>query len=84
MDTRKAIALLAYLALAGRPISRTALAVLLWPDYDATRAFEIEQKYLRVREAAAEGKAPTDCCKFLPGKKGMDECPAATACRRGL
>lgn len=53
-------------------------------DYDATRAFEIEQKYLRVREAAAEGKAPTDCCKFLPGKKGMDECPAATACRRGL
>lgn len=53
-------------------------------DYDPVRAFEIEQKYLRVREAAEESRVPSECCKFLPGTKGMDECPAVTACRRGF
>ncbi len=38
VDTRKAIALLAYLALAERPVSRASLSALLWPDYDAKRA----------------------------------------------
>ncbi len=38
VDTRKALALLAYLALADRPVSRAALAALLWPDYDQKRA----------------------------------------------
>lgn len=37
-DTRKAIALLAYLALAERPASRASLAALLWPDYEPRRA----------------------------------------------
>ncbi len=32
VDTRKAVALLAYLAVTGRPASREALAALLWPD----------------------------------------------------
>ena len=38
MDTRKAIALLAYLALTGQSHSRDALAAFLWPDYDHSNA----------------------------------------------
>lgn len=36
-DTRKAVALLAYLAVTQRPHSRDALAALLWPDYEDGR-----------------------------------------------
>lgn len=38
VDTRKALALLAYLALSGQRHGREALAVLLWPDYADGRA----------------------------------------------
>src|SRR5436190_8585720 len=37
-DTRKAMALLAHLALADRPRSREALCGLLWPGHDPDRA----------------------------------------------
>lgn len=37
-DTRKAIALLAYLTLTGEPQTRDALAAFLWPDFDESRA----------------------------------------------
>lgn len=37
-DTRKAVALLAYLAVTQRPHSRDALAALLWPEYSQTNA----------------------------------------------
>ena len=37
VDTRKAIALLAYLAVAEQPQSRAVLATLLWPESDETR-----------------------------------------------
>jgi DNA-binding SARP family transcriptional activator len=38
VDTRKAIALLAYLAFMRRPAARDELATLLWPDSDHVRA----------------------------------------------
>lgn len=37
-DTRKAVALLSYLAVTGRPHSRDALAALLWPEYSQVNA----------------------------------------------
>jgi predicted ATPase/DNA-binding SARP family transcriptional activator len=39
LDTRKAVALLAYLALTGQAHSRETLAALLFPEYDDDRAF---------------------------------------------
>ena len=38
VDTRKAIALLAYLAVTGQPQRRDTLAALLWPEYSQSRA----------------------------------------------
>lgn len=38
VDTRKAIALLVYVAVSGRPQSRDRLAGLLWPEYDQDKA----------------------------------------------
>ncbi|HZG67204.1 MAG TPA: BTAD domain-containing putative transcriptional regulator, partial [Herpetosiphonaceae bacterium] len=38
LDTRKAIALIAYIAITGQRHSRDALANLLWPEYSDTRA----------------------------------------------
>jgi DNA-binding SARP family transcriptional activator len=38
MDTRKAIALLSYLALTGQVHSRDALAALFWPEYEQSQA----------------------------------------------
>jgi predicted ATPase/DNA-binding SARP family transcriptional activator len=39
VDTRKAIALIAYVAVTHQPHSRDTLAALLWPEYDHIRAY---------------------------------------------
>jgi DNA-binding SARP family transcriptional activator len=52
IDTRKAIALLAYLVRSGRPISRDHLAALLWPDADQTRARSALRRTLSSLNAA--------------------------------
>jgi DNA-binding SARP family transcriptional activator len=39
VDTRKAIALLAYLAIEGGSHGRESLAAFLWPEYEPSRAY---------------------------------------------
>ncbi len=51
-DTRKAVALLAYLALADRPRPRDALADLLWPDNDIEHARGALRRTLSTLRAA--------------------------------
>ena len=51
VDTRKAIALLAYLAVTGRPASRESLAALLWPEADGADARAALRRTLSVLNA---------------------------------
>ena len=55
VDTRKAIALLAYLALARQPHSRDALAALLWPEYDKSHAYAALRRTLSALNKALGG-----------------------------
>lgn len=56
IDTRKALALLAYLVLADRPLSRDHLATLLWPDADQARARSALRRTLSALNAAVGGR----------------------------
>jgi DNA-binding SARP family transcriptional activator/Tfp pilus assembly protein PilF len=51
VDTRKATALLAYLAVTGRPASRESLAALLWPEADDSDARAALRRTLSVLNA---------------------------------
>jgi len=51
VDTRKATALLAYLAVTGRPASRESLAALLWPEAGGTEARAALRRTLSVLNA---------------------------------
>ncbi len=51
-DTRKAIALLAYLAVTGQPQQRDTLAALLWPDADQAHARGALRRTLSVLHSA--------------------------------
>lgn len=53
-DTRKAIALLAYLAVTRAPHSRDALAALLYPEYDQTHARAALRRTLSTLNAALD------------------------------
>lgn len=55
VDTRKAVALLAYLALEG-PQRRDALAALLWPDSDRSHARGALRRTLSVTVRALDGR----------------------------
>lgn len=57
VDTRKALALLAYLALTRQQQSRDTLAALLWPDYDQSHA----RATLRRTLSALNKALPTGC-----------------------
>src|SRR5215210_4704115 len=61
VDTRKAIALLAYLAVTRRRHARDALAGLLWPEYNQTRARAALRRTLSaLGEARAQGWLQVD------------------------
>ena len=55
VDTRKAIALLAYLAVTGRPASRETLAALLWPESGDEEARGALRRTLSVLNAGLAG-----------------------------
>src|SRR5258708_23327880 len=54
-DTRKAVALLAYLAVTQQRHSRDALATLLWPDYDQPHARATLRRTLSALNKALAG-----------------------------
>lgn len=55
VDTRKAIALLAYLAVTGRPASRETVAALLWPESGESGAHGALRRTLSVLKTALGG-----------------------------
>lgn len=55
-DRRKAIALLAYLAVTGKAHSRESLATLFWPDYDTSSAYAYLRRTIwELNQALGEG-----------------------------
>jgi DNA-binding SARP family transcriptional activator len=74
-DTRKAIALLAYLILEGRTQSRDQLATMFWPDADQDRARASLRRTLSpVRTALGEDVLRTDTLRVevIPGALSVD------------
>lgn len=74
VDTRKAIAILAYLAVAQRPVSRAGLAALLWPNYDHRRAAANLRRTLWALHAAlGEGtlEVSADLIALAGGTSGL-------------
>jgi DNA-binding SARP family transcriptional activator len=55
VDTRKAVALVAYLALARRPVGRAETAALLWPESEHSRARAALRRTLSVLSSALDG-----------------------------
>ncbi len=61
VDTRKAIAMLAFLAVTGHPHSRAVLADLLWPELDAERSSAALRRTLSaLRAGVGEGRVRSD------------------------
>jgi DNA-binding SARP family transcriptional activator len=56
VDTRKAVALLAYLAVTGRPARRETLADLLWPEYEPGNARAALRRTLSTLRGALDGR----------------------------
>ncbi len=80
VDTRKAIALLAYLVVTGRAHRREALAALLWPEIDRERAGRVLRRTLStLRHAVGEEWLAIDrsTVVFVPGSADVDITRAA-------
>ena len=61
VDTRKAIALLAYLALQRERLSRDQLAAFLWPEYDSERAYaNLRRTLWALNKAVGDGWIAAD------------------------
>ncbi|HXQ39302.1 MAG TPA: BTAD domain-containing putative transcriptional regulator, partial [Anaerolineales bacterium] len=61
-DRRKAVALLAYLAVEGGKHTRDSLSALLWPDYDQSKAFtNLRHTLWEIQQAIGEGWIVADC-----------------------
>lgn len=72
-DTRKAIALLAYLAVTGQAQGRDRLAALLWPESDQERARGALRRTLSALRGVLNGKhLVTDGLKVALDRDGID------------
>lgn len=72
-DTRKAIALLAHLAVTGQAQGRDRLATLLWPDADQTRARGALRRTLSSLRGVLEGEhLATDGLRVALNAAGLD------------
>lgn len=72
VDTRKATALLAYLAITGRPARRDTLASLLWPETNPDRARSALRRTLSTLRSALDGRwLETDRDLVSLGKDGV-------------
>ena len=70
MDTRKATALLAYLAVTGRGHARETLAALLWPEYDDEHARAALRRTLSTLRGALDAPhlvVDRDTVSLIPG-----------------
>ncbi len=75
VDTRKAVALLAYLAVTGRPTSRDSLAALLWPESEGPDARGALRRTLSVLNAALGGRGlaiDRSTVAIRPGEMAVD------------
>src|SRR5436309_15241552 len=76
VDTRKATALLAYLAVEGGVHNRDSLAELLWPDYASDRARAALRRTLSTLRSALGGRWVTvarDSVSLEGGELDVDE-----------
>jgi DNA-binding SARP family transcriptional activator len=73
VETRKAVALLAYLALHPERLSRDHLAALLWPEYDQERAYaNLRRTLWALNKALGEGWLTADNLTLaLPQQAGV-------------
>jgi DNA-binding SARP family transcriptional activator len=75
VDTRKAVALLAFLAVTGRPQAREQVAVLLWPDQDGAHSRSALRRTLSTLRTALGGRwvtAPGDAVAIEGDEWGLD------------
>jgi len=85
VDTRKAVALLAYLAVTRRPAGRETLAALLWPESDDAAARGALRRTLSVLNAALGGTwLSIDRSTVALGATGVDADHACPRCLAAL
>ena len=75
-DTRKAIALLAYLAVTGENQSREGLAALFWPDADESRAHAALRRTLSVLNKALGGSGLNIDRESVSLERGTAQAPS--------
>ena len=87
VETRKALALMAYLATSGERHSRDKLAALFWPGYDQSRArANLRRVVWSVNKALGEGLLEADqesICLPANGRLWVDTIEFDRTCRQG-
>src|SRR5260370_2890699 len=74
IERRRALAVMAYLALTGDCQGRETLAALFWPEADGSEGRAALRRTLSVLNSALDGGLDTqrDCVALLPGQVAVD------------